>query len=120
VRGRPTIRPRPAAALVCHDVYFSLKDNSAVAKQKLVNACKKYLANHPGTVFFSAGVLAEDFNRDVNDRDFDVALHIVFQDKAAHDRYQDAERHKQFIAENRDNWKKVRIFDSLVEKSGDK
>ena len=51
----------------------------------------------------------------VNDRDFDVALHIVFKDRAAHDQYQDAPRHKQFIDENKDNWKKVRVFDSEVE-----
>jgi Stress responsive A/B Barrel Domain len=50
----------------------------------------------------------------VNDKDFDVALHIVFSDNAAHDKYQDAERHKQFIAEQKANWKSVRVFDSLV------
>jgi len=50
----------------------------------------------------------------VNDRDFDVALHILFQDQAAHDRYQDDARHHQFIAENQANWKKVRVFDSVV------
>lgn len=105
-----------AGPMLVHDVYFSLKDNSAEAKQKLVAACKKYLTKHDGEVFFAAGTLAEDLNRPVNDRDFDVALHIVFQDRAAHDRYQEAERHKQFIEENKDNWKKVRVFDSLAEK----
>ena len=95
-------------------VYFSLKDNSADAKQKLVDACKKYLGDHDGTVYFSAGVIADDFKRDVNDRDFDVALHLVFKDRAAHDKYQDHARHKQFIEENKENWKKVRVFDSIV------
>jgi hypothetical protein len=46
-----------------------------------------------------------------------VALHIIFKDKAAHDRYQDHPRHKQFIEENQANWKKVRVFDSYVEAS---
>ena len=32
-----------------------------------------------------------------------------------HDRYQDDAAHLQFIAENRDNWKNVRVFDSVVE-----
>lgn len=102
--------------MLCHDVYFALKDNSAAAKKKLVDACTKHLSKHPGEVFFAAGTIAEDFNREINDRDFDVSLHIVFQNKAGHDRYQDAERHKQFIAENKDNWKKVRVFDSVVSK----
>jgi hypothetical protein len=109
---KPMAGPEP---MIVHDVYFSLKDNSPEAKKKLVAACKKYLTDHPGTVFFAAGTLAEGLERPVNDRDFDVALHIVFKNKAAHDQYADAERHKKFIEENRDNWKKVRVFDSAVE-----
>jgi hypothetical protein len=104
-----------AGALVVHNVYFSLKDNSADAKKQLIAACKKYLAKHPGTVHFGVGTLCEDLNRPVNDRDFDVALHLVFKNKEAHDKYQDAADHKQFIEENKDNWKKVRVFDSCVE-----
>ena len=92
--------------MVSHDVYFALKDNSAAAKQKMVDACKKHLTQHPGEVFFAAGTLAEELRREVNDRDFDVALHIVFKDMAEHDAYQENTRHKQFIAENKDNWKK--------------
>jgi hypothetical protein len=101
--------------MIGHMVYFSLKDNSPAAKEKLVAACKKYLSKHPGEVFFGAGTLVEDLNRPVNDRDFDVALHIVFADRKAHDEYQDAKRHQQFIDENKDNWKKVRVFDSVVQ-----
>jgi len=97
-----------------HMVYFTLKDNSADAKQKLVNACKKHLAGHDGTVYFSAGVIGDDFKREVNDREFDVALHLVFKDKAAHDKYQDHPRHLKFIEEGKENWKKVRVFDSVV------
>jgi hypothetical protein len=85
--------------MIGHMVYFSLKDNSAQAKEKLVAACKKHLAKHPGQVFFAAGTLADDLKRPVNDRDFDVALHLVFEDRKAHNQYQDAPRHKQFIEE---------------------
>jgi hypothetical protein len=107
--------PKETRKMLCHDVYFSLKDNSLPARQKLIAACKKYLTNHPGAVRFSVGPLAEEMKRDVNDRDFDVALHLVFKDKAAHDQYSESERHQQFIKENKDNWKKVRVFDSYVE-----
>jgi hypothetical protein len=48
----------------------------------------------------------------VNDRDFDVALFIVFESHAAHDAYQVADRHETFIAENAPNWAKVRVFDA--------
>jgi hypothetical protein len=101
---------------IAHMVYFSLKDNSAAAQRKLVDACKKYLTKHPGETFFRAGTLATQLKRPVNDTDFDVALHIVFENMAAHDKYQDAPRHQQFIDENKDNWKKVRVFDSVVSK----
>jgi hypothetical protein len=114
-RGR-TEAADEGGSMIAHNVYFSLKDNSPEAKKKLVDACKKYLTSHPGEVFFGAGTLAEDLKRPVNDRDFDVALHIVFKDQASHDKYQDDKRHKEFIEENKDNWKKVRVFDSVVGK----
>ena len=104
-----------AQPMLSHDVYFSLKDNSPQAKERLITACKKYLTDHPGTVWFAVGLLAEEMKRDVNDRDFDVALHLVFKNKAAHDQYSRAERHQKFIEENKDNWKRVRVFDSYVE-----
>ena len=98
--------------MIGHMVYFKLKDNSPQARQKLVAACEKYLADHEGVVFFSAGVIAEEFKREVNDRDWDVALHLVFTDKAAHDKYAVHKEHLKFIDENKANWAKVRVFDS--------
>jgi hypothetical protein len=98
--------------MIGHMVYFTLNDPAAGKTKELVAACKKYLTGHPGEVFFAAGIRAIEFNRDVNVQDWDVALHIVFQTKADHDRYQDAPRHEQFIAENKANWKQVRVFDS--------
>ena len=101
--------------MLAHCVYFSLVDNSAAAKAKLVAACRKYLTKHPGTVFFAAGTLAGELDRPVNDRDFDVALQVVFDTKDSHDKYQTAERHLAFIGENKANWAKVRVFDAYVE-----
>jgi hypothetical protein len=97
-----------------HDVYFSLVENSENMKQQLVAACKELLANHQGCLFFAVGVLAAECNRPVNDREFDVALHLVFSNKEAHDVYQTSERHLQFIAKSKANWQKVRVFDSYV------
>jgi hypothetical protein len=103
---------KKAGPAIGHMVYFKLKDSTPENRQKLVTACKKYLTHHEGTVFFAAGVLADSFKRDVNDRDWDVALQLVFADKAAHDKYQDAADHLKFIEENKANWDKVRVFDS--------
>jgi hypothetical protein len=102
-------------SMLSHSVFFSLHDNSSAAIQRMVTACKTYLTDHPGTCFFAAGTLAGEFQRPVNDRAFDVALHVVFTDRAAHDAYQEHPRHKKFIEENSGNWKQVRVFDAWVE-----
>lgn len=100
--------------MLAHNVYFTLNDTSAEAIDRLVRACHQYLKNHPGVVFYAAGTLVEELQRPVNDREFQVALHVVFADKAAHDVYQQAADHLTFIAEQKDNWKQVRVFDSYV------
>jgi hypothetical protein len=105
-------KAKAGGPMIGHMVYFKLKDSTPAHKEKLVNSCKKYLSSHEGTIFFAAGDLADAFKRDVNDRDWDVALHLVFADKAAHDKYQDHPEHLKFIEENKDTWAKVRVFDS--------
>ena len=97
-----------------HMVYFTLKDKSPAAVEKMVAACQKYLTGHSGTVFFAAGTLIPDLARPVNQLDFDVALQVVFQDRAAHDAYQVHPRHLQFIEENKPGWERVRVFDADV------
>jgi hypothetical protein len=99
---------------LAHMVYFKLKESNGNAKEKLVEACRKYLSGHEGIVYFSVGVLAKDLDRDVNDRDFDVSLNLVFRNKAAHETYQTHPRHLKFIEENKDSWSSVRVFDSYL------
>ena len=98
--------------MLSHDVYFTLNDDSPEAVETLVSACHQYLKDHPGVVFFAAGQLAGELNRPVNDQDFQVALHVVFDNKESHDVYQTAPDHLKFIEQNKDNWKQVRVFDS--------
>ena len=100
--------------MLAHIVYFTLHDNSEANKQALVDACHKYLKNHPGVEFFAAGTVGAEFQRPVNVSDYDVSLHLYFTDKAAHDEYQTVEDHLTFIAENKASWKQVRVFDSYV------
>jgi len=97
-----------------HMVYFTLKDDSPANVEGLVAACRKYLTGHSGTVFFAVGTLVPDLTRPVNQTDFHVALQVVFESRAAHDAYQVAPRHIQFIEENKPNWERVRVFDANV------
>ena len=103
-----------SAGNIAHMVYFKLKDNSDTSRQKLVDSIKKHLDGHEGVVYFSAGVVGDDFKREVNDREWDVGLHLVFKDKAAHDKYQDHPRHTKFVDENKATWAKVRVFDAVI------
>ncbi|QGJ72337.1 Stress responsive A/B Barrel Domain [Planctomycetales bacterium 10988] len=105
---------KETSGMIVHDVYFQLKDNSPAKTQELVDACVKYLKPQPGVVFFACGTMAKEFDRPVNDRDWDVGLHVVFTDQAAHDRYQEDANHLKFIEENKENWAKVRVFDTVT------
>ncbi len=101
--------------MLAHTVYFSLNDASPAACQQLVAACKRDLSDHPGTLFFAAGTRAKDIDWSVSDREFDVVLHLVFKDRAAHDAYQESKRHQQFLEAYEANWREIRVFDANVE-----
>lgn len=101
--------------MLAHHVYFTLKDHSPAAVSRMLDACRKYLTGHPGSLFFTCGTRALAYDRPVNDQDFHVALTIVFRTAGDHDSYQEAPRHAQFIEENKDNWARVRVFDAEAE-----
>lgn len=101
--------------MLSHTVFFTLKDASAEATEKLVTDCQKYLKAHDGIVFFAAGTRGEEFDRPVNDSEFHVALHVVFDNKESHDVYQVSDNHNAFIDANKDNWGSVRVFDAYVD-----
>ena len=101
--------------MIAHNVFFTLHDRSEEARHKLVHECRVYLTAHPGLISFACGVMDPSFNRDVNDHDFDVSLHMVFGSLADHDMYQVAPRHQKFVDGNKATWAKVRVFDSEVE-----
>jgi quinol monooxygenase YgiN len=100
--------------MLSHNVFFTLQDSSEKRCQELVAACHRFLAPHDGIVFYAAGTLTADLTREVNDHQFHVALNVVFKDRPAHDAYQDSPKHHEFIASNKDNWARVRVFDSDV------
>lgn len=102
------------ASRLAHNVFFKLTDPSDANAEALVAACKKYLNVQPGIVFFAAGRLCKELDRPVNDQNWDVGLHLVFESKAAHDAYQDDPQHVTFVDENKPTWAGVRVFDSFV------
>lgn len=113
-----TVAEKPAekGPMLAHNVFFALKDNSEAAKKAMVAESHTYLAPIPGTVFYAAGVVS-DVEREVVDRDYDVALHVVFKNKAAMEKYLVHPRHLEYVKKHRPNWKKVRVFDSFVSRA---
>lgn len=110
-----SVTARADETAVGHMVYFELKDKSPEARKKLVDACYKLLKNHDGVVYFSAGPRAEDVKEKVSAADWDVALHIVFKDAASLKKYGPHADHQKFIAENKENWTKVKVYDSKLD-----
>lgn len=95
-----------------HMVFFTLAEPSEANRDRLVAGCQRHLANHEGVLHFSVGVLSEDLSREVNDKSFHVALHLVFDSRESHDTYQKHARHLAFIKQNRKLWSQVKVFDS--------
>lgn len=104
--------------MLAHNVFFDLADGSDEAADALLTGCEHWLKPHDGIMFFACGRRVAEHQRDVNDLEFGVGLHIVFADKAAHDAYQASESHKRFIAAFKPNWARVRVFDSKWQANG--
>ncbi len=100
---------------LAHHVFFTLADDSQEKLKGLLAACQTYLTDHEGVIDFSVGVRDPELARPVNNTEYHVSLHVIFADRAAHDVYQTAPRHLEFIAQEKANWKSVVIFDSLLE-----
>ena len=111
----PRSQGRPESPALAHNVYFALHDSSPAARATLVEACYKYLRDHPGVTFFAAGQIVPSHVREVNVRDWDVSLLVVFRNREYHDQYQEADRHARFVEENQENWRTVRVFDTYVD-----
>jgi hypothetical protein len=94
-----------------HTVYFWLQPNTpAETRQAMVNDCEMLLSRIEGVRNVWAGVPANT-PREVVDNSYDVGLCVVLDDKDAHDAYQVAEPHKEFIGKYKPHWQRVQIYD---------
>lgn len=108
--------PAPQSA---HMVFFKLKDRTPAARDKLLAALDKLAAAVDGVAYYSAGTLTEEtYEPAVCDREFDVSLHLVFKDPAAHKAYLPHPAHRKFIEEHKASFAGVRVFDSEVRPKG--
>jgi len=113
--GPKAIATEPGERWLSHAVYFDLADDSPAACAQLEADCWDLLSELPGIRFFATGTLASSLDREVNDRGFDVALHVCFETRADHDVYQVSKPHQELLARYGDKFAGVRVFDSWVE-----
>lgn len=52
--------------------------------------------------------------RDVVDNDYGMSLHMLFQDEADLETYQKHELHQAFLADFKDYWTGIKVFDTSV------
>lgn len=97
-----------------HSVYFWLREGSTSEDaEKTIAACRAYLPAIPGIVKMTVGVPAPTQGGPV-DASYGVALLIEFTDKAAHDAYDAHPSHQRLIAECRDLWSRVQVYDVVA------
>ena len=94
-----------------HTVYFWLEDTAPAGEaDRLAASCRELLGGIPTVRHCFAGRPAMT-PRDVVDNSYAVGLTVVLDDSAGHDVYQEHPLHKEFIARNKPNWKRVQIYD---------
>ena len=99
-----------------HTVFFWMSPGAGEAERKqLVDDCLNYLGKCATVRQIWAGPPART-PREVVDNSYDVGLTVVFDDKAGHDAYQEAPLHLEFIARNKQHWKRVQIYDFIPPK----
>lgn len=112
-----TSEPKKNGKFFAHMVFFQLMDSSDHAINTFLDACVKYLSGHPGQVHFFVGLRAVDVARDVSDTGFDVAMHIVFENRGKYDKYAASNTHEEFITVTAGLSTGRRVFDSYIDRA---
>ncbi len=79
-----------------HIVIFWTDPANLNAADELVAGAEKYLRSIPGALHFHVGKMATS-HRPVVDQSYQVALNLVFPDKASQDAYQVHPQHLEFV-----------------------
>ena len=80
--------------------FFQLYDTSSDLVEQFIQLCEEYLSGHPGQEHFSVGVRALEINRDVSGTNFEVSVHMIFENIAAFNIYSSNSRHEEFITKS--------------------
>jgi hypothetical protein len=99
------------AAMFSHVVVFWTDPAQPDAADQMLAGCHRYLKDIPGVLHFHAGKMVGS-PRPVVEKSYQVALNLIFQDKAAQDAYQVHPQHVAFVEKVfKPLGKKVVIYD---------
>ncbi|MFT4834338.1 MAG: hypothetical protein ACI83W_000983 [Marinoscillum sp.] len=93
-----------------HMVFFWLKPE--IDLESFQKATDIFLSSMPMIVQFHIGTPAGTL-RDVVDNSYSVSLVMTFKSKEDQDAYQTDPIHLKYVEQNKDNWERVQIYDSL-------
>ena len=98
-------------AMFSHVVIFWTKSDRPEAVEELLAGAEKYLRPCPGVLHYHCGQMVGS-HRDVVDQSYQVALNLVFEDKAAQDAYQEHPLHVEFVEKVfKPNCERVLVYD---------
>lgn len=107
---RSKARQQPFA----HMFFFQLCDQSPELVARFIGLCKKYLGGHPGQQHFSIGTRALEIHRDVSGTNFEVSVHMIFDDIDAFNSYSASPTHEAFITESAGMSPQRIVYDSYL------
>ncbi|MGA8029480.1 MAG: Dabb family protein [Bryobacteraceae bacterium] len=97
-----------------HMFFFQLSDTSSELVDRFVELCRKYLGGHPGQRHFSIGIRALEINRDVSGKNFEVSVHMIFDNIEAFNDYSASATHEEFITESAGMSPERIVYDSYL------
>ncbi len=96
-----------------HNVYFWLTDDQDGTSKSEFEEGLGWLVNDPSVESGYFGKPAGT-DREVIDSSYSYALVLIFEDMAAHDRYQEGPAHMRFLDKNMDKWQNVLVYDFVA------
>jgi len=113
-RSAPPVTPLAAAGNLAHAVFFDLLDPRQT--EELVRDCRLQLASIPGVRLLEVGTRSPEFIGQRNNSEFEVALWVLFDDRAAHDAYQVHPRHRALVERWTPRLAGIEVFDAYLER----
>jgi hypothetical protein len=97
-----------------HMFFFQLSDTSKELVNDFIDLCVKYLSGHPGQEHFSVGCRALEINRNVSAVNFEIAIHMIFTNLKAFEKYSESKKHDEFITHSAGMSPNRIVYDSFL------